>query len=67
MGRENKRGGSIKRGGRINFITTIKGETLIKVSRGEKSYEINRRASPAINRLGRETASADPTKKIFGF
>ena len=46
MGRENKQGGSIKRGGRINFITTIKGETLIKVSRVEKWYELNKRGLP---------------------
>ena len=63
----NKWGGSNNRGEGKYFVERIVGETLIKVSRGEKSYEINRRASPAINRLGRETASADPTKKIFGF
>ena len=48
MGINNKQGDSINRGGRTYFLERIVGETLIKVSRGEKSYEINRRASPAI-------------------
>ena len=46
MGRENKWGGSIKQGGRINFIITIKGETLIRVSRVEKWSELNKRGLP---------------------
>ena len=46
MGRENKWGGSIKQGGRTNFITTIKGEALIRVSRVENWSELNKRGLP---------------------
>ena len=35
MERENKRGGSIKMGGRTNSLQTIVGEALIRVSRVE--------------------------------
>ena len=54
MGREdkhqdnNKWGGSIKQGGRIKFDTKINGEALIRVSRVEKWFEINKRACPYI-------------------
>ena len=48
MGMDNKQGGSIYRGGRTYFVERIVEEALIRLSRGEKSYEINRRASPAI-------------------
>ena len=46
MGRENKWGGSIKQGARTNFITTIKGEALIRVSRVENWSELNKRGLP---------------------
>ena len=48
IGMDNKRGGSINRGGRKYFVERIVGEALIRLSRGEKPFQINRRASPAI-------------------
>ena len=44
----NKWGDSINRGGRTYFLERIVGEALIRLSRGEKSFEINRWASAAI-------------------
>ena len=48
MGMDNKWGGSINRGGRKYFVERIVGEALIRLSRGGKSYEMNRQATPAI-------------------
>ena len=46
VGRDNKQGGSINRGGRKNFLETIKGEALIRASRVENWSQINKRGLP---------------------
>ena len=48
VGRDNKQGGSINRGGRKNFLETIKGEALIRASRVENWSQINKQACPYI-------------------
>ena len=45
--RDNKQGGSINRGGRTNLLQTIVGEALLRMSRVENWYELNKRGLPA--------------------